>query len=131
MITTLYASLLGILYLALTAYVIKGRFKYRIGLGDGGNPDMIQRIRMHGNFVETVPFALLLLFLVEISNFSYALIHILGVALFVGRVLHALGLHRTPYSSIGRTGGMVLTLTMVLLASGLLLYRFFVIASLE
>ncbi len=37
-------------------------------LGDGGDPALLQRIRVHANFVEYVPFALLLLALVEMSG---------------------------------------------------------------
>lgn len=127
MITTLYASLLAILYLCLTVYVIQGRWKYHIGLGDGGNPAMLQRIRMHANCAEFVPFGLLLLFLVDYSHFSAVIVHILGIMLLVGRILHAQGIHQNPVLSFGRSAGVVLTLSMILACAVLLLWRYIVV----
>ena len=65
MITALYTSLLGILWLGLTMYVILGRWKYEVSLGDGGENDLNRRIRAHANFMETVPFAVILLWFGE------------------------------------------------------------------
>ena len=81
MITTLYAAILAFLYLGLTLLVIRGRWKFKIGLGDGGNREMERMIRAHGNFAEFVPFALLLLFMLDYSGFSPVMIHILGIML--------------------------------------------------
>ena len=66
MITALYTSLLGILWLSLTMFVILGRWKYGVSLGDGEERDLNRRIRAHANFVETVPLAVILLWIGEI-----------------------------------------------------------------
>ena len=50
MITALYTSLLGILWLGLTMYVILGRWKYGVSLGDGEQKDLNRRILRHANF---------------------------------------------------------------------------------
>ena len=68
MITIIYAGILAIVYAVLTLRVAQGRYKYRVGLGDGGVPELTQRIRVHGNFAEHVPFALLLIFLVDYAE---------------------------------------------------------------
>lgn len=125
MITTLYAGLLAILYIALAACVIRGRYKYRIGLGDGGNEDMVRRIRIHGNFAEYVPFALLLLFLVDDAQTSPVIVHILGLMLLIGRLLHAWGVSSSSGVSKGRFIGMVLTMVMIIVCAVILLWKFF------
>ena len=123
MITTLYAGLLAFLYVALTFFVIQGRFKYRVSLGDGGIPAMEKRIRMHGNFAEYAPLGIFLLFLVDYADFSSTIVHALGSILLVGRLSHALGI---LYVTKARQLGMVLTLLMILLSGGFLVFDFFV-----
>ena len=89
MITALYASILGLLWFVLTFWVILGRWKYGVSLGDGQERDLNRRIRAHANFVETVPLALILLWGVESHAFHETLCHVFGVALCVSRLLHA------------------------------------------
>lgn len=124
MITTLYAALLALLYIILAAMVIRARYKYRIGIGDNGNEALARIMRVHGNFAEYVPFALLLLFFVDDGGASPLLVHALGVMLVAGRVLHAIGLGRTDGPSVGRLAGMVLTFLTILICAGLLLWRY-------
>lgn len=88
-----------------------------MGLGDGGHKDLAQAIRVHGNFVEYVPFALLLLLLVEMQHDSVWPVHILGGLLVAGRVLHAAGLSRSSNTSFGRFFGTLLTWAMMLAVS--------------
>lgn len=126
MITMLYASLLALIFLGLTVYVARGRFKYRIGLGDGGNEAMAQRIRVHANFAEYVPFALLLVFFVESARYPALLVHVLGTVLVIARILHVAGLSSSVGKSFGRLYGTLLTLLVMLAASLLCLWMFFV-----
>jgi len=105
------------MYLGLTFFTIKGRFKHRVGLGDGGNEDMSRRIRMHGNFAEYVPLALILIFLVEMNDFAGMLTHGLGIALVVGRAFHAMGIYNIAPINKSRQIGMVLTLLVILIGS--------------
>ena len=124
MITTLYAALLALLYVGLVVYVILGRYKYRVGLGDGGNPALIRRIRIHGNFAETVPFALLLLFMVDYAQTSPMVVHFLGMLLVIGRVLHAWGLCCSETTSFGRAAGMILTILVIVVCAVILIWKF-------
>lgn len=124
MITTLYAGLLALLCVGLVAYVIQGRYKYRIGLGDGGNPALARRIRIHGNFVEYVPFALLLLFMVDYAQTSPMIVHCLGLMLLLGRILHAWGLCCSETTSFGRMSGMILTLLVIIACAVILIWHF-------
>ncbi len=124
MIASFYAALLGLLFVFLSAYVIKGRFKYGVAIGDGGSQPMLQRIRMHANFAEYVPLALLLLFMVDSYRYSPALVHILGLTLVIARILHAYGLNASSGTSKGRVIGAALTLVVIAVCALLVVWRF-------
>lgn len=121
MATPLYAALCGILLVMLSLRVARYRNSKRVSLGDGGDEDLRQSIRAQGNFVEYVPLALLLLFLLELSRQApFWALHLLGAALFLGRVVHAFGIlasrpNRRPH--IGRPIGIVLTWLMILITA--------------
>lgn len=114
-ITLLFAALHALLLLVLLARVSRLRHGRRIGFGDGGDPQLARAIRVHGNFVEHVPFALLLLGLLELCGLAAAWLWIFGGALLVARLLHAVGLSRSSGASFGRFYGTALT-WLVLLA---------------
>lgn len=108
-ITLLFASLHVLLMLVLAARVVGHRRSQKIGLGDGGDRSLERKIRVHANFVENVPVALLLLGLLELSAIDARLLWAFGGTLLFGRVLHAHGLSRTSGYSAGRFTGTVLT----------------------
>src|SRR3546814_5797173 len=66
---------------------------------------MNRRIRGHANFVEYVPLCLLLIAILEFSHFSIYLIHALGLALLIGRILHGYAFSFTESSKFGRMWG--------------------------
>lgn len=116
-IVALYAGLLGLLYLPLAANVIRIRRADSISLGDGGNALLERRIRAHGNFAEYVPVALILIALGEAGGGPSWLIHGFGIALVIGRAMHAVALTSLTPRSVARVGGMVLTLTVIGIAA--------------
>ncbi len=114
MITGFYAGVLGVCVAPLIFRVVKRRMEYRISLGDGGNRDLQRHIRAHGNFIETVPFALLLMLMNELSGADSWFIHVLGVLLICGRGLHYFELTQgTGYGRL-RPIGMAMTITVYL-----------------
>ncbi|WP_376693287.1 MAPEG family protein [Wenzhouxiangella sp. EGI_FJ10409] len=110
-ISMFYAGLLVLLYLALSLQVVRLRRTLQVGIGTGGNEVLDRAVRAHANFAEYVPLALLLLVLVEAGTAAPAwLVHLLGAALLVGRVMHGLvGLNRSAGYSAGRFWGTCLT----------------------
>ncbi|WP_081894591.1 MAPEG family protein [Ruegeria halocynthiae] len=116
-VTPVYAALLAILYVALSAKVISQRRNDKISYGDGGNQGMLKVIRTHSNFVEYTPFALLLIAMVELQGAGGLLLNLLGMALLAGRVLHAYGFGRSPQVVILRQIGMLLTFAAILVAA--------------
>ncbi len=114
-ITLLFASLHLLLMLALLVPISRHRRRERIGLGDGGDPALLRRIRVHANFVEHVPIALLMLALLELGGAAPALLWLLGAALLLARLMHAAGFSRHAGYSFGRLWGTAIT-WLVLLA---------------
>ncbi len=94
----LYAALLGILLITLSWGVSKVRLREHVSLGAGEVSDLESAIRAHGNFIEYVPFALILLMLAESAVTPSWLLHALGGSLLAGRLLHAYGI-RQPGST--------------------------------
>ena len=116
-IVPFYAALLAVLYIFLSVRVIRMRVRDRIALGDGNNQRVQRAIRVHGNFSEYVPLALLLLAFVELQQFSPILVHALCLTLIAGRVVHAYGVSQEKEDYKLRVAGMVLTFTTIALSS--------------
>jgi len=124
MVTGLYAGLLALMLLGLLTAVIRRRLKYKVGLGDGGIKDLEQAIRAHGNFVEVVPYVLILMFLLEAQGVQPWFLHLYGITLVVARLLHAWGLYTSPYRTFGRIVGILLCQILMFSGAILLIYKF-------
>lgn len=109
LITALYAGLLSLLLVALILRVVRLRWTLSIAIGDGGDRTLMRAIRAHGNFIETAPWGMLLLMVMEMNHVPDWGLHLFGATLVLGRFLHAFGLSRYAGPSIGRAGGMALT----------------------
>ncbi len=110
-IAALYGGVIGLLLILLALRVSYLRRELRTGLVDGGDPRLTRAIRVHANAVEWALPAIILLLLAESTRASPLLLHACGIAVVVGRVLHAIGLSRTGGSSFGRFAGSGLTWT--------------------
>jgi uncharacterized membrane protein YecN with MAPEG domain len=115
-VTALYAGLNALILLVLAFRVARQRGISKVGIGTGGDAALERASRVHGNAVENVPIVLILLGLAEACGSSVVLLHGIGIALTLGRLLHAWGLTRSPNESFGRAAGM--TLTWLALAVG-------------
>lgn len=122
-VTILIAGLCGLLQFALTVIVIMRRARTGVDFLDGGDQQLMRRIRAHGNFTETAPMALLLMLLLELRGFSSSWLWALGGLLIVGRLLHAQSI-LTNNASWSRRGGMVMTLAVLSIESALCLWVF-------
>lgn len=126
-ITGLYAALLALLVIALSVRVSRLRRRHGHGLGDGGNRDMACAIRAHGNAVEYVPLALVLMLVLELNQTWPMLLHVFGIVLLVARVAHAAGLSGSPGYSAGRFVGAAGTLLVIIAMALLLIWQYVVI----
>lgn len=113
----MYAGLLAPLFVVLSIRVIRARRGAKIALGDGGNADLMRSMRVHANFAEYVPLALLLILLAESVRTPGWLLHCLGIALVAARYVHAFGVSRTPENFKLRVFGMATTFSVLLVAA--------------
>lgn len=116
-ITAFYASLLAMVFTVLSIRVIRARRGARVALGDGGDPILLRRIRVHANFAEYVPFAVVLIGLAESVGTDGRLLHVLGSALFACRCLHAYGVSQDKENLTLRVLGMASTFTIIIVAA--------------
>jgi uncharacterized membrane protein YecN with MAPEG domain len=114
-ITSLYAGLLGLLYLGISGWVIRVRVQQKVFAGDKGDPVMANAMRLHANFAEYVPLALILILLAEMQGAPALALHALGGGLLVARIMHALGMASQPHVSALRGGGATLTFLVLLM----------------
>ncbi|NRP12577.1 Inner membrane protein YecN [Aliiroseovarius sp. xm-m-379] len=112
-VTPIYLGLLALLFLFLSARVIRTRQSERISVGDADNKRMIKAMRTQANCMEYVPIGGLLLLTSELQGAPLWAVHLLGGMLVAGRVMHAVGFGRTPQIIPLRKTGMVLTLAMI------------------
>ena len=114
MITLLYAGLCTILVVFLAVRVAQWRVRHKIGLGDGGDRQLLMRVRAHANAVENMPLVLLLLGGMELNGYNSGLIHGFGSVLVVSRIGHAWGLSHSSGTSKGRFLGSLFTWLLML-----------------
>ena len=118
-ITALYAALSGFLIIALAANVVRLRLAKKVSLGDGGHKDVSRAIRAHGNTIEYLPLALILMALLEINGGGSTALHSYGILLVGGRIIYSYGM-LIPRSSanLARQLGVV-TSWLVILGAGI------------
>ncbi len=116
-ITPLYGGLIGLLLVFLSARVILRRRSAHVSLGDGEDKNLLKRMRVQANCAEYAPIGLILLAMAELQGAPVWVVHLLGVMLLAGRLIHAFGLGSTPQVMPMRQVGMVLTFLMLLLTA--------------
>lgn len=121
-VSSIYASLSALLIIVLLLRVAYLRNSLKVGIGDGQQPKLARAVRVHANAIESLPLALLLLVMLELSGAAAVVLHGLGAALWIARLLHAFGLSRSSGYSFGRFFGTLLTILVVVLMCGWLLW---------
>ena len=95
----------------------KLRASERVLHGDGGNDLLQRRMRAQLNFVESAPFVLALLAVLELAGRGGLWLLIVGVIYLMGRVAHAIGMDSdTPHK--GRMIGTLITMLTLLVLAG-------------
>ncbi len=106
--TLITAGLLGLVFMALTLRVVGRRMSGKIIIGDGGDAQMLERIRAHGNFTEHVPLTLILMAGIELTtgHGNFWLWGIGGV-LVLARIAHAIGMSRPAPNGFRAVGALL------------------------
>jgi uncharacterized membrane protein YecN with MAPEG domain len=117
-ITALYGAILALIVVALGINVTVYRAKLKIPLGDGGNAQMLRMIRLHGNAIEYVPLAIVLMLAYELNGGGHTALNVIGIALVAGRLAQSWTMWSTHMPGRGRQVGQSLTwLSIVALAA--------------
>ncbi|BDH45435.1 hypothetical protein TUM12370_14790 [Salmonella enterica subsp. enterica serovar Choleraesuis] len=93
MVSALYAVLSALLLIKFSFDVALLRRQYRVPYGDGGFSELQSAIRIHGNAVEYIPIAILLMLFAEMNGADSWMIHVFGILLIAGRLMHYYGYH--------------------------------------
>lgn len=117
MVSALYVALSAFLILWLALHVIRIRRQNRISVGDGGNLKLLTAMAAQSNAIEYIPIALLLLLVLEYNGGPVWLIHIFGILLLLGRLIHARYLLLDNLR--GRVMGMQITIFVILAMASL------------
>ncbi|AEF54209.1 MAPEG family protein [Marinomonas posidonica] len=120
-ITSLYAAFFGLLLLPITIRVGLRRIATNIWFLDGGDDNLLRRIRSHANFLEYVPFAIVLMALAELNAAPNAFMHTMGLLLISSRLMHYITINTKPLAPT-RALSMLGTFGVFLMASCWLLY---------
>ena len=119
----LWSGLMLILLLVLSVRVVQQRRAHSMAQGHGGHEKLEGALRAFGNATEYVPAAIAALAVMAIAGAYWPIVHLTGAVLFVGRVVHAIGLSRNPGVSNPRAIGTLLTwIAYVFAAVALLFY---------
>jgi len=118
----LWAGLHMVLLLVLSVMVVRLRQKHKIALGDEGIPELARAIRAFGNAAEYVPAGLAALAVLAVAGASALTIHVIGLLLFAGRLIHAVGLSNSGGTSLPRALGIILTWVAYIFAAVALLF---------
>ncbi|MEM7283204.1 MAG: MAPEG family protein [Pseudomonadota bacterium] len=116
-ITSLFAGILGLMSMWLSAGAGGMRGKTGISIGDGGNTEMLLAMRKHQNFTEYVPLALILIGLLEMAGTNEIALYVMGSLLVLARLAHGLGLKADTMSGFGRFFGAACTALITVVAS--------------
>ncbi len=92
MTSALYTSVLAFLIVWLSLNTIKKRRSNKVSIGDGDIEELKLAIAAQSNAIEYIPIALLLLFTLEYNQANIYLVHLFGLSLTIGRIIHAKGL---------------------------------------
>ncbi len=123
-ITALYAGIMMIFALALSfkAGSFRGSSGISVLFGSPVNMQLAQRVRVHQNFLEYVPLALILMAVIEINGGNSTFLHVFGIVLIIARIAHAIGLQHDNMGHPGRVIGAGGTALISLVAAGYALW---------
>jgi uncharacterized membrane protein YecN with MAPEG domain len=85
----------------------------KVSIGDGGEEELIRRMRAQANFIENTPIVLVLVALIELSRPGN--LYLAGVATLyiLGRLAHGVGMDGGAFAK-GRTAGTLITMLTLL-----------------
>lgn len=120
--TILFIGIFALIQIPLTVLVGFRRVQTGIQFMDGGDKQLLQRMRAHANYTETVPITLLAMAAAEFAQAPDWLLWTGGSSLLIGRLMHATILVVKGWG-LPRAVGMVLTFIPMALFGGWCLFH--------
>jgi len=119
-ITLMYASFLAIFALVLSfkAGSARGQSGLSVMFGEPANMELVQKVRVHQNFLEYVPIFLILFAAIEANGGSSMFLYVVGDLMIIARIAHAIGLKHNNMAHKGRLIGAGGTALLTLVAAG-------------
>jgi uncharacterized protein len=118
-ITLTAAGAAALINLWLAIRVGQVRTKEKVMIGDGGNENVIRRMRAHANFTEFTPFILILIGAIELATGTSTWLWAVSSLYLVGRLLHAFGMDGFMP---GRMIGTIITMLSLVGLGGYAIY---------
>ena len=115
-VTLSSAAAAAILAIWLMIRVGQVRTSEKVSVGDGGNERVIRRMRAHANFIESAPFVVLLVAVIELAGKGAPWLAYVAGAYFIGRILHGFGMEGGGMQWGRMVGTLVTMLTLLGLA---------------
>lgn len=120
-ITLTIAAAAALLNLWLQIRVGRIRGTAKVSVGDGGNDQLLRRMRAHANFIENLPTALILIGAIELAVGGSTVLWLTGIALILARIAHAVGMDGGTLAK-GRAIGTAVTMAILLGLAAYALY---------
>lgn len=111
-VTMASAAAAAILAIWLMIRVGQVRQSEKVSIGDGGNEKVIRRMRAHSNYIESAPFVLILIAVLELGEKGGNWLAYVAIAYFIGRIAHGLGMDDGVFGA-GRAIGTIVTLLVL------------------
>ncbi|MBX9757735.1 MAG: MAPEG family protein [Beijerinckiaceae bacterium] len=121
-IVPVYAALLALGFVFLSVRVINVRRSSKVAIGTNGDAALERAMRVHANFAEYAPLALVLLLMMEMQGANAYWLNALCLALLAGRASHAFGVSSPSEDFRFRGAGMMMTFFVIVASSLSLLW---------
>lgn len=119
-VTATFVALCAVIIFVMVSAVGFRRSAIGVLRGDGGDPILFKRSRLHGNFVEVAPITALALLVAELTGVPERWLWIAVASFFVGRIYHGV-----RYDARDRGVGMALTVMPSVVLGITVFYRHF------
>ncbi|WP_206066146.1 MAPEG family protein [Novosphingobium sp. ERN07] len=112
-ITLCAAAAAAVLNIWLSIRIGMVRTTKKISIGDGGDMELIARMRAQANFIENTPIVLVLIAVIELARTGNVWVMGVAAAYMLGRVAHGVGMDGGPLGFMRGLGTMATMLTQL------------------
>lgn len=123
-VTIATAAVTTLLFVGLSLWVVDGRRRGAVSIGDGGDPVLLARMRAQANLAEYAPLMLILLLLAEQAGGGGLFLGSMAVLFVLARIAHPAGMVRPAPNALRAFGMLGTWIPLIALALALLVGLF-------